>query len=607
MLLFRILIVLVLALSLTAQTAVTVTGTDGKQYKVIISIEPPATQPPPGPVNVAPVVNAGQTQTITLPATVSLMGSATDDGLISPLAYTWSKVGGAGTVTFSSPNAAVTSASFGAAGTYTLRLTANDGALSAYDDVTITVLAQPTEPPPTGAIAVPVGADLQALVTANPEGTSFLIRTGIHRMQQVKPKNGNSFVGENGAILNGSRLLTTWTKSGIYWVVGGQTQQGPRHGVCKVGYERCSYPEDLFINDVPLRHATSLAAVKPGMWFFDYDADKIYIADDPTGKKVETSVSLFAFKSTASNVTIKNLVIEKYAQPAQNGAIFVRDGNMGTAWIIENNEVRLNHGTGIAGLGNRTIVRNNKIHDNGQMGLGGNGDDLLIEGNEIWNNLLPVVGVDDWWEGGGTKFALTNRLVLRNNWVHDNYGSGLWTDIDNINTLIEGNKVEDNPGNGITVEIGYKTIIRNNIARNNGSLGCGWLWCSQILIQNSQDVEVYGNTIDVQSDRGNAIGIINQNRGVGAYGPYDAKNNYIHDNDITHRRSPQGTSGVVADYNQSFVYGSGNNRFDRNHYHVTDVNASHWQGFGGYLNWSAARSKGWEVNGTIDTRLPAVQ
>ena len=44
-----------------------------------------------------------------------------------------------GTVTFSNPNAVVTSAGFSAAGTYVLRLTASDSALSASDDVQITV------------------------------------------------------------------------------------------------------------------------------------------------------------------------------------------------------------------------------------------------------------------------------------------------------------------------------------------------------------------------------------------------------------------------------------------------------------------------------------
>lgn len=97
--------------------------------------------------NTAPVVNAGTDQTITLPATATLVGSATDDGLPNPpgaLAYTWSKVSGPGSVTFGNPSAAGTIATFSDAGAYVLQLAAFDGALTGTDTVTVNVNAAPT-------------------------------------------------------------------------------------------------------------------------------------------------------------------------------------------------------------------------------------------------------------------------------------------------------------------------------------------------------------------------------------------------------------------------------------------------------------------------------
>jgi hypothetical protein len=94
------------------------------------------------PANQPPVVSAGPDQTITLPNSASLDGTVSDDGLPNPpgaLTTTWSKFSGPGTVTFGNASLVDTTASFSVAGAYTLRLTANDGAASLFDDVVVTV------------------------------------------------------------------------------------------------------------------------------------------------------------------------------------------------------------------------------------------------------------------------------------------------------------------------------------------------------------------------------------------------------------------------------------------------------------------------------------
>ena len=94
--------------------------------------------------NVAPTVNAGADQTITLPGSATLNATISDDGRPNgTLTRSWTRVSGPGTVTFSAPSAAATTATFSASGTYVLRLTASDGALSTIDDVTVTVNPAP--------------------------------------------------------------------------------------------------------------------------------------------------------------------------------------------------------------------------------------------------------------------------------------------------------------------------------------------------------------------------------------------------------------------------------------------------------------------------------
>jgi len=106
---------------------------DGKVYEIAALVVTPG--------NIAPVVDAGADQPVTLPAGAVLDGSVTsDDGVPGPATVTWSKVDGPpGTVNFTDPNSLTPTATFTLPGTYVLRLTGFDGELIGFDDVTITV------------------------------------------------------------------------------------------------------------------------------------------------------------------------------------------------------------------------------------------------------------------------------------------------------------------------------------------------------------------------------------------------------------------------------------------------------------------------------------
>ena len=117
----------------------TLTATDGAlttSDEVVITVDP---------ANTAPVVNAGTDQLIALPSTASLSGEVSDDGYPrgSQLTFTWS---GTASVTFADAHAKNTTATFASAGTYTLTLTATDGALTMNDEVVITVDPQNSAP-----------------------------------------------------------------------------------------------------------------------------------------------------------------------------------------------------------------------------------------------------------------------------------------------------------------------------------------------------------------------------------------------------------------------------------------------------------------------------
>src|SRR4051794_36199484 len=233
------------------------------------------------------------------------------------------------------------------------------------------------------SIPVSPGQSIQDLVNQKPNGTTFLLKAGVHRMQSVTPKDYDIFQGEPGTILSGARLLTM-TPEGKYWIANGQMQEGQRSGACDSAHPRCAYPEDLFIDDRPLVHVSSLSAVVAGKWYFDYAANKVYMADNPAGHRVEIGVSRVAFSGKAVGVGIRGLIIEKYASPAQMGAI--GDQYPSTDWTVQDSELRWNHGAGIR-LGSRWKALRNKVHHNGQIGIRAtSADDVLVEGNEIAYN-----------------------------------------------------------------------------------------------------------------------------------------------------------------------------------------------------------------------------
>ncbi len=131
----------------------------------------------PASGNTAPVVNAGADTTVTLSDGAALAGSATDDGLPSPpgtVSTSWTKVSGPGTVNFADPTKTTTTATFDTAGTYTLRLTADDSALQSSGEVTITVASTPV----AADCVVAVAGDITN--SADPTNPTYInaLRTG---------------------------------------------------------------------------------------------------------------------------------------------------------------------------------------------------------------------------------------------------------------------------------------------------------------------------------------------------------------------------------------------------------------------------------------------
>ncbi|HEX7980255.1 MAG TPA: ricin-type beta-trefoil lectin domain protein [Gemmatimonadaceae bacterium] len=280
-----------------------------------------------------------------------------------------------------------------------------------------------------------------------------------------------------------------------------------------------------------------------------------------------------------SNVTIRGLKVTGYSPAMQSAAIdaggyYPNEGT--TGWVIDGNEVSYNGEYGIR-LGNNSRVVNNNVHHNNRLNIAGSANNALVENNEIaFGNYQNANNTN--FEAGGTKFAQTDGLIVRGNYVHDNVGVGIHMDENNINTTIESNKIDKNGSEGVAIEISYATIIRNNTVTNNGWADprnrYSYLWNAGIGVHASQNVEIYGNTVS-----GNYAGIvgIEQNRSAdkAVYGPHIVQNMYVHNNTITQNTLPRTSgalsvgAGIATDIaGNTAVFTSRNNRFVANTYYL---------------------------------------
>jgi parallel beta-helix repeat protein len=307
------------------------------------------------------------------------------------------------------------------------------------------------------------------------------------------------------------------------------------------------------------------------------------------------------------NVTISGLVIKNIYMGASNTLPYTSNAiKSGYGWIIENNEITgMGPGTIAILMNDNGVVRNNKIHDNQWMALNGGpssltGSTYLIENNEIYRNYTCLChgpdgndGLSKFHGGGGNPLF---GLTWRGNWIHDNYGHAIWSD-GRVYATYESNVIENNTGAGIFHEISYDSVIANNTLRNNATdrLGAS-CYNGNILVGNSQNIKIYGNTVDA-SNGTNGICVKSTTRSDASDIQY-ASNIQVYDNTITLNRAPNGFAGEVGLIGGSTTPPQ-NISFNGNRYYVKSMSDTYFAWIQYPIDWTTFRSKGQESTGTI--------
>jgi parallel beta-helix repeat protein len=239
------------------------------------------------------------------------------------------------------------------------------------------------------------------------------------------------------------------------------------------------------------------------------------------------------------------------------------------------------------------VVAHNHIHHNAEIGLVGYF--ARADSNEIAYNNTAKFRRD--WEGGGTKFFQCNGVLIRGNYVHDNHGTGLWTDFENDNVTISGNTVTANNWMGIHHEISWRATITNNVVTGNGLANPNSAEGGGIQISNSggTGTTISGNTLVGNK---NAVVLMEQNRGSGTQGVFTTRNVSVHDNTIT-MAGTQRT--VVHQYaGDGSIWTTKNNHFEHNTYNLQTAALAPFEWAGANRTDAQWRAYGNDDTGTLN-------
>jgi parallel beta-helix repeat protein len=329
-----------------------------------------------------------------------------------------------------------------------------------------------TQPP--GSVAFTPGddsSDIQSAVTVNAAGTTFWFPAGTYSFAGVvTPKSNQSFVGEYGAILDGTGWTSLDLDDGFFRSVD--------NGVTGVTIR------NLVIRNGPCYGVNSYISAS------DWTVIHCEIANNLTGVSVGTA-GIISHNSIHHNVGNAGS-----GNPAERGGGITLGGSQG-AQIIYNeiayNGVEQKCAASGTGLNQDIYIAHNWYHHNDGNGIWNDGDG---EGTIIENNIVE----DNGTQGITTEYS--NLITVRNNTIRRSGSEGLYVTITKNGTFT-GNLIEHCPF-GIHLFLDAASLFPN-------SAQAAW---EQDLADNT----VSGNTVHALT--GQKLGYFSlSNKGLGGISP----------------------------------------------------------------------------------------
>ncbi len=223
--------------------------------------------------------------------------------------------------------------------------------------------------------------------------------------------------------------------------------------------------------------------MKPGTFYVDEGADRLYLGTDPAGAKVEASTLSQAVSLRAPGTTLRGLGFRRYADSVwQQGVITAYYPGM----TLENLVVADSATAGIGIFKPDSVVRDVTITGSGQLGMqAGLADNLLVDDVKIVNsndehfNPAP--------SAGGFKVTMTRGFTMKNSEIVGTDGNGFWTDQSTYDINLLNNYIHGGARWGIVLEISSQASVAGNVISDNGYDG--------LMVADTDHVDIWNNTI----------------------------------------------------------------------------------------------------------------
>jgi parallel beta-helix repeat protein len=287
--------------------------------------------------------------------------------------------------------------------------------------------------PPDGSFdeVVSPGQSIQEVVDRLPEGSSILIATGIHVGQQVQPKSGMTFVGEEGAVLDGEGS----TKYAfLRW------PDDPSHEVTIRSLEIRNY-----IPEAPAHGAIHSPA-----------GEGWVVEDNEVHHNGGAGINVADGSVVRANYIHHN---ERIGLKARGDGVLIEDNEISFNNYNDANDPTFEAGGIKFGQSVGVVVRDNRIYDNHGYGIWADIGAMrtIYEGNVIERNL---------W--GGIHHEISYDAVIRDNTIRDNGHADSRGELRGAGIQIKGPNVQvfDN-----VLEANQSGIVLIENARGDGEHG----------------------------------------------------------------------------------------------------------------------------------------